>query len=58
MALWGSRVRVPSGPPHFPGNSKFPGKLITIKSEWYRGTPFVSEREGFFILDWGFWIFD
>ncbi len=36
MALWRSRVRTPSGPPSY------------RQSEWYRGTPFVSERKGFF----------
>lgn len=36
MALWRSRVRTPSGPPYY------------RQSEWYRGTPFVSERKGFF----------
>jgi hypothetical protein len=39
MALWRSRVRTPSGPPSY------------HQSEWYRGTPFVSERRGFFVVD-------
>ncbi len=39
MALWRSGVRAPSGP--------LEQQIKDHQSEWYRGTPFVSEREGF-----------